>query len=151
MTSTLSLYRSLNPRMLIAHELALICATLTPGTTRRRSGILLVPERRISSSEITKIAAPVLETDSSLRETEVTRIFIRSSRLAPAKPLEADVEGWAPPGTGASSARVNMALSFIFLKLSFIKAGPACRDLPYRPNSGPGIDLPGLEPQPYLH
>ncbi len=60
-TSTLFEYRALNPRTLIAHALASICSTLTPGAMRSRSGMLVAPERRMSSELITKTAAAVCD------------------------------------------------------------------------------------------
>jgi hypothetical protein len=47
--------------------------------TRDRSGMLVAPERRISSSVMTKMAAAVLQRDCSWPETEVTSTFISSS------------------------------------------------------------------------
>ena len=47
-------------------------ATSTPGTMRRRSGMFIMPERRMSSCVITKTAAPALERAWSFFETEVT-------------------------------------------------------------------------------
>ena len=80
-TSTLLAYTLLNPRMLMAQLLWSIRATFTPGAIRRRSGILVAPERRMSSWLITKIAAPVFASFCSFLETDVTWTFIRSSRL----------------------------------------------------------------------
>src|ERR1700690_3891892 len=67
--------------MLTAQLLWSTRATLNPGTMRRRSGILVAPERRMSSWVITKIAAPVFASFCSFFETEVTWTFITSSRL----------------------------------------------------------------------
>src|ERR1700733_2866753 len=68
--------------MLMAQRFASTRATSTPGAKRRRSGIFVAPDRRMSSCVITKIAAPVFESFCSFLETEVTCMFIRSSRLA---------------------------------------------------------------------
>ena len=73
---------ALNPRALMAQVLALICATSSPGTMRSKSGILVAPERRMSSWVITKIAAATCDNFCSFFETEVTSVFIRSSRLS---------------------------------------------------------------------
>jgi len=67
--------------MLIAQLLWSTRATLTPGTVRSKSGIFVMPERRMSSCVITKIAAPVFASFCSFLETDVTWTFIRSSRL----------------------------------------------------------------------
>src|ERR1041385_5272699 len=65
----------------MAHIFALICATFTPGTRRSMSGRLSAPDRRISSSVTTVIAAAVCEILCDFFATEVTSMFIRSSRL----------------------------------------------------------------------
>src|ERR1700722_19898920 len=67
--------------MLMAQRFASTRATSTPGAKRRKSGMLVAPERRMSSCVITKIAAPVFDNFCSFFETEVTWMFIRSSRL----------------------------------------------------------------------
>ena len=56
----------------MAQVLALICATSTPGTMRSKSGILVAPERRMSSAVITKMAEAVRESVCDVLETEVT-------------------------------------------------------------------------------
>src|SRR6266849_1817701 len=56
-------------------------STSIPGTNRKRAGIFVEPERRISSWEITKMAAAVWDSFCPFFETEVTSMFIRSSRL----------------------------------------------------------------------
>ena len=60
-TRTLSANTSLKPRMLMAQVLVLIWATFKPGTMRKTSGILVAPDRRMSSCVITKTAAPAFE------------------------------------------------------------------------------------------
>src|ERR1035437_6700279 len=82
MTNNSSAKRPLNPRTLIAHVLALIRATLTPGTILNASAIFVAPDWRMSSAVITKTAEGVCDNIRSVRETDVTRIFMRSSRLA---------------------------------------------------------------------
>src|SRR5438552_17508455 len=52
---------------------------------RNRSGMLVAPERPMSSCEMTKTAAAVRDSVCSFFETDVTRIFNRSSRLACAR------------------------------------------------------------------
>src|SRR6202050_2329995 len=54
---------------------------------RSKSGMFVAPERRMSSEVITKIAAAARETFCSCFETEVTLMFIRSSRLSFARSL----------------------------------------------------------------
>ena len=72
-TRTLLEYRLLNPRMLMAQAFESTRATSTPGAMRRRSGMFIMPDRRISSCVITKTAAPALERAwSASSETEVT-------------------------------------------------------------------------------
>ena len=79
-TSNLFVNCSLKPRAETAQVLALICDTSTPGTMRNRSGILVAPEWLISSWVITKIAAAAWEIFWAFLETEVTSMFIKSSR-----------------------------------------------------------------------
>src|SRR5579862_137947 len=69
----------------MAQVFELICATSRPGTIRKRSGIFLAPERRSSDLVITKTADAVRESFCSFFETEVTSMFIRSSRLRSAR------------------------------------------------------------------
>jgi hypothetical protein len=59
----------------------LIWATSIPGTMRKRSGMLVAPERAISSGVITKIAAATSDSFCYFFETEVTSMFIRFSIL----------------------------------------------------------------------
>src|ERR1700733_1327372 len=66
----------------MAHLSVSICATSIPDAKRRRYGMLVAPERRVSSGVITKMAAPVFDGFRSFLETEVAWMFIRSSRLA---------------------------------------------------------------------
>jgi hypothetical protein len=74
-----------SPRALIAQLFALICATSSPGTIRNKSGMFVAPDRRMSSCVITNTATAVRDNVCSLFETDVTSIFIRSSRLTFAK------------------------------------------------------------------
>src|ERR1039458_1274569 len=67
--------------MLMAHLLELIWATSTPGTMRNRSGMLFAPDRAMSSAVMTKTAEAVFDIFCSFLETEVTSMFIRSSRF----------------------------------------------------------------------
>src|SRR6202034_447092 len=66
----------------MAHVLESICATSTPGTMRNTSGRFVEPDRRMSSSVITKTADAVRESFSAFCETEVTSTFIKSVRLS---------------------------------------------------------------------
>jgi hypothetical protein len=61
----------------MAQVLPLISATSSPGTIRNRSGILIAPERRISSGVMTKTADAVPDNFCSFLETDVTWIFRR--------------------------------------------------------------------------
>ena len=65
----------------MAHLFWSIRATSRPGASRNASGMLVAPERRISSCVITKIAAAASATFCVRLETEVTCKFIRSSML----------------------------------------------------------------------
>jgi hypothetical protein len=65
----------LNPRMLIAHALASICSTSTPGAIRRTSGMFEAPDLRISSCVMTNIAEAACESFCSFLDTEVTVIL----------------------------------------------------------------------------
>ena len=59
-TCSLLAKRPFMPLTETAHLLASMWATWTPGTIRNRSGIVVAPERRMSSWLITKTAAAVL-------------------------------------------------------------------------------------------
>ena len=88
MTSSLSAKRPLKPRIETAHLLASMRATSTPGTIRRTSGMLVAPERRMSSAPMTKAAAAVSASGRVCRLTELTSTtstFISSSRLSSEK------------------------------------------------------------------
>src|SRR5467141_1445355 len=80
-TSSLLSKRPLNPREPIAHLFSSMRATSRPGTRRSASGMLVAPDRRMSSCVITKIAAAASATCCLRLETEVTCIFHRSSKL----------------------------------------------------------------------
>ena len=74
---------------------------------RSRSGIFSAPERRISSAEMTKTAAAVSEVFCAFFETEVTSMFIRSTRLIcriSAAQLVLDSARAAPPIKPADSS-----------------------------------------------
>ena len=73
--------RPLNPRALMAHLFSSMRATCTPGTIRNASGMLVAPERRMSSCVMTKMAAAASANFWLLLETEVTCTFIKSSTL----------------------------------------------------------------------
>src|SRR5580658_1720223 len=72
-----------------------------PGTILNKSGILVAPERRISSCVITKTAAATWASFWSSFETDVTCIFNRSSRLASAR--DCGREDWACPHNDGQS------------------------------------------------
>src|ERR1700722_9097942 len=88
--------------MLMAQRFASTRATFTPGARRRRSGILVAPERRISSCVITKIAAPAFDSFCSFFETDVTGMVINSSRLSWDR--SGPWGGCAQPGKAARAA-----------------------------------------------
>src|SRR6266581_1010898 len=71
----------LNPRALIAYELALARATSRLGASLSASGRRVAPERRISSPVITKIDAAASESRSACRDTEVIWMLPSSSML----------------------------------------------------------------------
>src|SRR5260370_12557913 len=73
--------RLVKPRMPIAHWLELMRATWTPGTRRRASGMLVAPERLMSSAVMTWMAAGGRNCGSSVLDTEVTLVCASSSRL----------------------------------------------------------------------
>src|ERR1035438_2667445 len=115
----------------MAQALASICSTSTPGAMRSRSGMLVAPERRMSSRLITKTAAAVRERLFSLFETDVTLTFIRSSMssllrsmgtgswAAPADRYQARAQiRWAP-----WRKRVEVAVWSITLYISADRAG----------------------------
>ena len=72
----------LNARELTAHELELRRATCKPGTPRSASGIVVAPERRMSSLVTTLIAAAAELSVSAVRDTDVTSMSISSSMLS---------------------------------------------------------------------
>ncbi len=80
-TRVLSGYRSPKPRVVTDHLLASISATSSPGTVRSNSAMLLMPERRMSSLVMTKIAAAASIRVCSFLETDVISIDDRLSRL----------------------------------------------------------------------
>jgi hypothetical protein len=81
MTSTSLLKRPFNPRTLMAHVLASICATSTPGTMRSTSGMVVAPERAMSAAVMTKMAEAARDIFCAVLDTELTLVFMRSSRL----------------------------------------------------------------------
>src|SRR6266446_1187839 len=81
MTRSLLASPLLKPRALMAHCRESSWATCRLGAKRRASGILVAPERRMSSPVITWIAEAVVHSGSGRRETEVTSRFINSSML----------------------------------------------------------------------
>src|SRR5580658_27474 len=132
--------------MLMAHVLALICATSSPGTMRNKSGILVAPDRRMSSGVMTKTAEAVRESGCSVFATEVTRIFIKSSRLASERSLIC-----CPPdsivivtsinkGKALISPRVSVRCRYLIRSVpSEIKVCPRCRSEQRRePRTNPG-------------
>src|ERR1700678_3422222 len=92
--------------MVTAQVLLSICATSTPGTMRRTSGMLVAPDRRISSWLITKTEAAVRASFCSFLETEVTGVFSNCSRLASANPD-------CPQAAAAVSAATKANLGYI--------------------------------------
>jgi hypothetical protein len=92
-------YWALKPRELISHVFPLICATSSPGTMRRTSGMFVAPEVRISSRVMTKIADAIRDNFCSFFETEVTSMFIRFSMLTcvRSRPCEVGSDCWACP------------------------------------------------------
>src|ERR1039457_141282 len=84
-TNILSAKRPPKPRAVTDQLLASIRATCRPGTMRSTSGMLLTPERRMSSCVITYTAPAVWLSFCSLRPGELTSTFIRVSRLASAR------------------------------------------------------------------
>ena len=80
-TSSFSELMLLNARELTAHEFELRRATCTPGTPRSASGIVVAPERRMSSLVTTLTAAAAELRVSAVRDTDVTSMSISSSML----------------------------------------------------------------------
>src|SRR5882672_10296940 len=72
-----------------------------PGAKRKASGMLVTPERRISSPVMTKIAAGASAILSSCLETELTRMLLRSSRLIWASSETRFVDASRPIALGA--------------------------------------------------
>ena len=62
----------LNARELTAHEFELRRATCMPGTPRSASGMVVAPERRMSSLVTTLTAAAAELSVSAVRDTDVT-------------------------------------------------------------------------------
>src|SRR5712671_6548081 len=81
-TSSLFADVLLKPRAEIAHVLLSDCATSSPGTIRNASGMLVTPERRMSSCVITNTAAGDSPTVLARRVTVVTSVFINSNNRA---------------------------------------------------------------------
>jgi hypothetical protein len=69
----------LKPRAVIPYVLASSRATWRFGASRRTSGMLFAPERRIASFVMTKTAAAAWFSGSATFETEVTLIWASSS------------------------------------------------------------------------
>src|SRR6266404_3424425 len=116
----------------MAHLFWSIRATSRPGASRNASGMLVAPERRISSCVITKIAAAASATFCVRLETEVTCRFIRSSMLmAVTSGTLRDV--WAGVGAVRQTARkpakrIHRALrtgSLLWLRLNSIFSFPS--------------------------
>src|ERR1035441_3382813 len=113
--------------MLTAHWLESICATSTPGAIRRTSGMLVAPERRMSSWLITKTAAPVLDSVCSFFETEVTSMLNRSSKLAPARFCAEGVCAVILPGTDRATKTAILKMHDVITRYPALlpKAGTA--------------------------
>src|ERR1035441_1939804 len=98
---------------------------------RSRSGMLVAPERRMSSPLITKAAAAVRERLCSLFETDVTLTFIRSSMSSLLRSIGAG--SWAAPADRYKASaqlrwatwrqRVEVAVLSVTLYLSADHAG----------------------------
>src|ERR1700722_17369346 len=82
--------------MPMAHEPLERRATCTPGARRRSSGRTVMPERRVSSEVMTKTEAAVEERRCAFLDTEVTSMFISSSRLRSANPFGSEGAGVCP-------------------------------------------------------
>src|SRR5579864_2627262 len=107
--------------MLIAHTFAFMRATFTPGTMRSRSGMLVYPDRRMSSCVMTKTAAPVVHSFSSFLETDVTLTFNRSSRLALLRSLGGVGDGFGGESCAASGSHSSAKLAIrLILEIRFI-------------------------------
>ena len=91
------------PLIEMAHLLASIWATSTPGAMRRASGMLRTPERRISSPVITNAAAGASTSLSSVLDTEVTSICMSSSSLSS---VRLELRGSAQAGVPVNVARI---------------------------------------------
>ncbi len=81
-TSSLFASAVLKPRALIAQSCEFFCATCRLSANRSASGMLVAPERRMSSCVMTWIADAVPSSFSGWRDTEVTSTFISSSTLS---------------------------------------------------------------------
>src|ERR1700674_912403 len=88
---------------------------------RSRSGMLVAPERRMSSWVITKMAAATLDNFCSFLDTEVTSMFIRSSMLFSARSFGFS---WDPAEVASSSA-VTKARWLRFRALAISELGAA--------------------------
>ena len=71
--------RPLKPRILTAQRLFPMRATSTPGASRKASGMLLAPERAMSSREITNTAAATLCTTWGLRDALLISMASKAS------------------------------------------------------------------------
>src|SRR5574343_1953188 len=81
-----------------------------PGAMRKTSGRAWAPERRMSSEEITKAAAATSLRLWLLRETEVTSVLTRSSRLSSSREFP---DAWLLEPKAASMA-IHKVARFIF-------------------------------------
>src|SRR5262249_15580366 len=89
-----------------------ICATCTPGASRKASGMLVAPARLMSSCVMTNTAAGVCDSNCGLLETVVTSICVSSSRLN--SETEASCAGDCAglvTGTNASTANTKIGQS----------------------------------------
>ncbi len=84
-TSSLLANRPLKPREVIAHLVESIRATCRPGTMRRASGMLVAPERRMSSAVRAKMAADAFASFCGFFAAEVTSSCKISSILISVK------------------------------------------------------------------
>jgi hypothetical protein len=80
-TSSLFASSVLNPRALIAQSCEFLRATSRLLASRSASGMLVAPERRMSSPVMTCIADAARASFSGRRDTDITSISISSSRL----------------------------------------------------------------------
>ena len=118
-TSILLARTLLNPRALIAYWLLSARATWRFGARRRASGMLVAPERRMSSALITKIDAATSMSLSSRRDTDVTMMWLSCSRLISTRSGAAAIVGAAAGAQhGPSAPQVRIAAATLCVRRS---------------------------------